>query len=88
MKWTLIFDSKATKQFKKLAATSQKAIQRYLETTVLTATDPRDFGKPLRHDKKGIWRYRVDKYRILCRMEENRLVILVIEVGKRDRIYD
>lgn len=88
MKWTLRFDSKAAKQFMKLGATAQKIIQRYLENHVLKAPDPRTLGKPLMHDKKGIWRYRVDKYRILCRLDNGNLIILVLEVGKRDKIYD
>jgi mRNA interferase RelE/StbE len=46
------------------------------------------FGKALRGDLKGFWRYRVKDYRILCRIEEHRVVVIVIAVGHRSSIYE
>lgn len=86
MLWRIEFRPSAKKSLTKLGHTAQNAIEIYLDKLV-RISDPRDLGKLLRHDKKGIWRYRVDKYRILCRIEDDRLVILVIEIGKRDSIY-
>jgi mRNA interferase RelE/StbE len=42
----------------------------------------------LAHELSGIWRYRVGDYRILCRFEDDKLVIPVIAVGHRSIIYD
>jgi len=69
-----------------------KAIQReildYMETRISSADDPRSFGKALRYSKKGLWRYRVRDYRILCEIQEYKMVVLVVAVGHRSKIYD
>lgn len=87
MAWTVEFSEGAQHDFARIATTVQRDVIRYLER--VTAHDnPRDFGKPLRGDKAGVWRYRTGKFRILCRLEDQRLVVLVLAVGKRDEIYD
>jgi len=35
----------------------------------------------------GLWRYRVGDYRIICELQDNRLVVLVIEIGHRREVY-
>ncbi len=35
----------------------------------------------------GYWRYRVGDYRIVCRIEDHRLVIVVIKLGHRREVY-
>jgi mRNA interferase RelE/StbE len=48
---------------------------------------PKLSGKALGANKKGLWRYRMDKFRIICKLEEEALVILVIKIAKRDVVY-
>ncbi|MFM9953482.1 MAG: type II toxin-antitoxin system RelE family toxin [Opitutaceae bacterium] len=50
--------------------------------------DPTAFGKAPRGDLKGYWRYRVKDYRILCRIEHHRVVVIVISVGHRSNVYE
>jgi len=45
-------------------------------------------GKPLIGKKAGLWRYRVGDHRIVCRIEDARVVVLVIAVGHRSKVYD
>jgi len=59
-----------------------------MDTRVATAAHPRNFGNPLRASKFGLWRYRVRDYRIICELQEKRLVVLVVAVGHRSTIYD
>jgi mRNA-degrading endonuclease RelE of RelBE toxin-antitoxin system len=33
------------------------------------------------------WRYRVGDYRIICDMQDHRLVVLVVEIGHRRDVY-
>jgi mRNA interferase RelE/StbE len=42
----------------------------------------------LRRNLAGLWRYRVGDYRLICRLEENRLVVLVLQVGHRREVYE
>lgn len=54
---------------------------------MLASQDPYQFGKPLKGDRSGIWRYRVGDYRILCQIENQALIVLVVAVGHRKNIY-
>ncbi|MGL5942546.1 MAG: type II toxin-antitoxin system RelE family toxin [Waterburya sp.] len=85
--WKIEWDSKALKEAKKLDKAARKKIVEYLENWVLASQDPYQFGKPLQGDKAGIWRYRVADYRILCQIENEALIVLVIAVGHRKNIY-
>ena len=60
----------------------------YLETRVLPSDDPRAFGKALRGQLRGLWSYRVDDYRIISRIQDNVMTILVLRVGHRHNVYD
>lgn len=88
MVWRVEFEPKAEKQFGKLDPSTRDLIAKYLYRRVQGLDDPRSLGKALRHDKSGLWRYRVDKYRIICQIKDEVLTILVLEVGKRDRVCD
>jgi len=59
-----------------------------MEMRISSADNPRSFGKALRYSKKGLWRYRVRDYRIICEIQDYRLVVLVVTVGRRDKIYN
>ena len=86
--WKIKFDLDTRKQFRKLDQHSQKTIQSYLNEKVLKLKHPKELGKPLCRDLKGKWRYRVDKFRIICKLEEETLVILVVKIAKRDVVYE
>ena len=85
--WIIEWERKALKDAKKLDKTARKRIVNYLEERVLVDGNPYKVGKPLKGNKSGLWRYRVGDYRILCQIEENRLVVLVVAVGHRKDIY-
>lgn len=85
--WKIEWDSKALKEAKKLDHNARKKIVEYLENRVLVNQDPYQFGKPLKGNKAGIWRYRVGEYRILCQIEDRVLVVLVVAIGHRKDIY-
>ncbi len=88
MAWTIEYDPRALKDLKKLDRTIQREILDYMDHRVATAKDPRDLGKPLRGSKFGLWRFRVQDYRVICELQEKRLVVLVVAVGHRSRIYE
>jgi mRNA interferase RelE/StbE len=86
--WTIEIDPRAARQLKSLDRAIQREIIDYLRNRVATQESPRLLGKPLKGRKFGLWRYRVRDYRIICRLEDQHLVVLVVEVGHRSRIYD
>ncbi|EGP58991.1 hypothetical protein Agau_C102033 [Agrobacterium tumefaciens F2] len=50
--------------------------------------DPRQTGSALQGSELGnFWRYRVGDYRIICDIQDHKLVVLVVEIGHRREIY-
>ncbi len=49
--------------------------------------DPRSIGKSLTGNRAGLWRYRVGDYRIVADIEDDVLVVLVVDVAHRSRVY-
>jgi mRNA interferase RelE/StbE len=86
--WTVEFDDRARRELRKLDLKIQHDILRYLRERITGPADPRQFGKPLRMNLAGLWRYRIGDYRLICRIEEYRLVVLVLKVGHRREVYE
>lgn len=86
--WTVEFDDRARRELRKPDAKTQKAILRYVRERLAGTEDPRRFGKPLRRNLAGLWRYRVEDYRLICRIEDDRVVVLVLQVGHQRDIYE
>jgi mRNA interferase RelE/StbE len=85
--WSIRFRASARRDLERLGPEAQRQILRFLRERIATDDDPGRFGKPLRGKLHGIWRYRVRHWRILCRIEKDRLVVLVIAVGDRRDVY-
>ena len=88
MTWKIEYDPGALQDLKKLDRAVQREIVDYIDNRIAGARTPRDFGKPLRGSRFGLWRYRLRDYRIICELQEKRLVVLVVAVGHRSAIYD
>jgi len=86
--WKIEYDEAAVRDLKKLDPQIQGEILDYMDKRVARADDPRSFGKPLRHSKFGLWRYRLRDYRIICQLQQTKLVVLVVAIGHRSSIYD
>ncbi len=86
--WTIEWDSQALRDLRKLDRPVRREILDYMDYRVATAECPRSYGKALSGDRADLWRYRVRDYRILCEIEDRKLVVYVIEVGHRSKIYD
>ena len=82
------YDPGALKDLKKLDRSTQREILDYMEDRIASADDPRQFGKPLRGSKFGLWRYRVRDYRIICQIQDDRFIVLVVAIGHRSTIYE
>ena len=88
MAWIIEWGKSASKKLKKLDHETQKQIINYLDNRIASDYDPRRLGKPLRHDKFGLWRYRIGKVRIIVSFEDDRMIVLIIDVGNRSMIYE
>jgi len=85
--WTIEWDDRARRELRRLDRQTQREILRYFSERIATDEDPRRFGKSLRHELQGLWRYRVGDYRMICNIEDNHLVVLVLGVAHRSTAY-
>jgi len=84
--WTVEIDSFAEKQLRKLDRPIQKRLLDWLLDRIEGCKNPRHFGEPLRGDLAGLWRYRVGDFRIICEIQDEKLVVLALAVGHRREI--
>jgi mRNA interferase RelE/StbE len=86
--WSVEFDDRVRRELRKLDPPIQREILSYLRERIADLSDPKAFGKPLRKNLAGLWRYRVGNYRLICRIEDERVVVLVLKVGHRREVYE
>lgn len=83
--WKINFDKKAQRSLDGLDKITKSKIISYLNYRV--AGNPKSFGKALIGNLKGLWRYRVGDYRIICPIQEEQILILVLDIGHRREVY-
>ena len=81
------YTKSALKQLKKLDKQTAFFILSYIEKNLVDSDSPRLHGKSLQGPMSEKWRYRLGDYRFLAKIEEDRVVILIVEVGLRKDIY-
>lgn len=86
MKADVELSAATRKALKKLARSDRKLYQRVDRALDLLAGDP-SLGKNLQGDLSGRRSYRVGSLRIIYRFESERLVVFVLDLGQRGRIY-
>jgi mRNA interferase RelE/StbE len=82
-KYRIQFTQEAKKRIEQLDPSIKKIIQKAIDSL---AQNPYK-GKPLSHDLAGLYSYRTSDYRIIYKIEEGKLIIIVITVGHRREIY-
>ncbi len=87
MTWTIEFAPRAEKQIDRLDATVRARILQTLRRNMSRHAHPRDFGDALVGKFTGLWKYRIGDYRVIARIEDERVTILVVEVGHRSDVY-
>jgi mRNA interferase RelE/StbE len=84
--WTIELSKKADKSLDRIGKADQRRIISALEQIALL-DDPRQRGHSLVGHYTGYWRYRVGDYRIIAKIEDGRLVVVVIDIGHRRTVY-
>lgn len=87
MRFEVRLSDRALKDLKKFDRYTRALLLNWIEKRLNGCEDPRAFGKPLEENLKGKWRYRVGDYRIICRIEDEEIIILVLQIGHRRDIY-
>jgi mRNA interferase RelE/StbE len=87
--WKIEFDKAAERDLDKLDPQVTRRIERFLFDRIATLDNPRLLGEALHGQKFGeLWKYRVGDYRIICKIADNILRVLVVKVGHRREVYE
>ena len=88
MSYSIETTERFDKEFKKLDRYTQRMIKAWISKNLEGCSDPRQHGKGLTANRSGQWRYRIGDYRLICQIEDDRLVILALSVGHRREVYN
>lgn len=87
MGWKIELSRRAEKELAHIDKSEAHRIIEYL-SEVEALENPRFRGRGLVSNLSGLWRYRVGAWRILCHIEDDRLLVLVVQIGHRSIVYD
>ena len=82
MAWTVLWSLKSVRQLKKL---DRKQVQMIRDALLETTEDP--FAVVRRLSNSIFYRMRVGDYRIIMDLQQGTMIIFVVEIGHRKRIY-
>ncbi len=88
MKYEVELSERFKKEFRKLDKYTQKIIRAWINKNLVDTENPRLHGKGLTANRSGQWRYRIGDYRLICNINDNKLIILALSVGHRRDVYE
>lgn len=83
--YRVVYIDSIEEDLKKLDKSIIKKILHRIETYL--ACDPKGLGKPLKGDFQGYWRYRWGDYRVIYKISEREILILVLRISHRKEVY-
>lgn len=87
MSWKLEFSEKSIKQLNKLDKYTKTLIFNWLDKNIDNCLDPRFTGKSLKGNLSGLWRYRIGDYRVICKLDDGKCIVITLNIGHRRDIY-
>ena len=88
MAWKIEFSAEASRQLGKLELQHARRIVKFLQERVAELDDPRSIDKALQGSRLGeFWSYRAGPFRLICKIEDDRLLVLVLRIGGRKEVY-
>ena len=87
MPWTIEYSATAKAQLRRLDRQTARRVVDFMDGRIAERDNPRSIDQALADPMAGLWRYRVGDYRIVCDIQDDVLRVLVVRVGRRDRVY-
>lgn len=85
--WQVIFDKKAANEFERLSSKDQIRIKKFIDDRLSVSEDPRKIGKSLSGNLSKLWRYRIGSLRIIAQIKDAKVIILIVKLGHRGKVY-
>jgi mRNA interferase RelE/StbE len=88
IKYKVVYSEKAKKQLKKLDKFVLRRILSWIDRNLDGRENPYFKGKGLEGPLKNLWRYIVGNYRILAKIDNDRIIILIVSIAHRKDVYN
>ena len=88
MNYHVEFTKEALKQLKKMDKSNASLILGWIRKNLEGCDNPRIHGKGLTANRSGQWGYRVGDYRIIAEIQDDKVIVLVLNIGHRREIYN
>ena len=88
MKYKVEYTVQVVKQLKKLDKHTAALIYGWIDKNLVDCENPRLHGKGLTANRSGQWRYRIGDYRLIAEIQDEKITILLLNIGHRREIYD
>ena len=85
--YSVEYTKQALKSLEKLELNVREKIIEWIETNLEGCENPRLYGKALKGNLQGKWRYRVGDYRIIAEIEDDKILIVILDADHRRQIY-
>ena len=85
--YNIEFSKGFLEQLRKIDSANRRIISEWINRNLLEQENPRLQGKPLKGPLEGFWRYRIGQYRIIAEIVDDRLALILLDVGHRRDIY-
>lgn len=86
-KYEVELSERFTREFRKLDKYTQKILRAWINKNLVDCENPRQHGKGLTANRSGQWRYRIGDYRLICQIEDDKMIILALTIGHRRDVY-
>ena len=86
--YSVEYTTRAIRSLKRMDAHNSRIIYDWIEKNLVGCEDPRRHGKSLAGDLSGKWRYRIGDYRLIAHIEYERVVILIVDIDHRSKVYN
>ena len=87
MRYRVDYDKKADKQLSNMDTSVSRMIYDWVNEHLEGCSNPRAYGKALTGNRRGYWSYRVNDYRLIADIQDEKILILITEVGHRREVY-
>lgn len=87
-RFSVVLSEKVLKTFSNMDRYTKKIIFSWIENNLEGCENPRLHGKALTANLSGLWRYSIGDYRLICKIEDEILIITAVNVGHRRKIYE
>ena len=87
MVYKIIPSPQFEKDLKKIGKSNAVKIIKWVEENLENTDNPREKGKQLKYDLREFWRYRIEDFRLIAQIIDDKLILNLITIAHRREVY-